>query len=193
MGVGVQPYAPAVSTPEKDSVPILQEAGWALGTVWSGGKSRPHRDSIPDHPAHSQSLYRLGYPWAKSSRRKSCNNSFVRRALCVLSLSFWWTTKAVYVQAPYFLMSLITSIHNHTTNFFVNFTVNFHSRNLYWKRGRDCYRSLWVRTPVSSRQRTINSVHLIPERREKHAVFIMQHTVVCNSLTQANLQYQDEK
>ena len=26
------------------------------------GKSRPHRDSIPDCPAHSNSLYRLTYP-----------------------------------------------------------------------------------------------------------------------------------
>jgi len=49
-------------TPEKDSVPILQEAGWAPGPVWTGGKSRPHRDSIPDRPAPSQSLYRLSYP-----------------------------------------------------------------------------------------------------------------------------------
>ena len=32
------------------------------GPVWTGGKSRPHRDSIPNHPAHSQSLYRLSYP-----------------------------------------------------------------------------------------------------------------------------------
>ena len=40
-------------------VPILQEARWAPGPVWTGGKSRPHRDSIPDHPARSQSLYRL--------------------------------------------------------------------------------------------------------------------------------------
>ena len=42
-------------------VPILQEAGWAPGPVWTGGKSRPHRDSIPDRPARSQSLYRLSY------------------------------------------------------------------------------------------------------------------------------------
>jgi len=48
-------------TPGKDSVPILQEAGWARGPVWTGGKSRPHRDSIPDCPAPSQSLYRLSY------------------------------------------------------------------------------------------------------------------------------------
>jgi hypothetical protein len=25
------------------------------------GKSRPHQDSIPDRPAHSESLYRLSY------------------------------------------------------------------------------------------------------------------------------------
>ena len=37
--------------PGKDPVPILQEAGWAPGLVWMGGKSRPHRDSIPDRPA----------------------------------------------------------------------------------------------------------------------------------------------
>jgi len=43
-------------TPGKDPVPILQEAEWAPGPVWTGGKSRPHRDSIPDGPARSQSL-----------------------------------------------------------------------------------------------------------------------------------------
>ena len=41
-------------TPKKDSVPILQEAGWAPGPVWTGRKSRPHRDSTPDRPARSQ-------------------------------------------------------------------------------------------------------------------------------------------
>ena len=46
----------------KDPVPILQEAGWAPGSVWTGRKSRFHRDSIPDRPARSQSLYRLSYP-----------------------------------------------------------------------------------------------------------------------------------
>jgi hypothetical protein len=48
-------------TPGKDPVPILQEAGWAPGPVWMGGKSHPHRDSILDCPARSQSLYRLSY------------------------------------------------------------------------------------------------------------------------------------
>jgi len=49
-------------TPGKGPVPILQEAGWAPGPVWRGGKSRPHRDSIPDRPARSQPLYQLSYP-----------------------------------------------------------------------------------------------------------------------------------
>ena len=62
MGVGGQPHAPAAYTPGKEPVPIVQEAGWAAGPVWTGGKSRPHRDSIPDRPARSQSLYRLSYP-----------------------------------------------------------------------------------------------------------------------------------
>ena len=40
-------------TPGKAPVPILQEAGWAPGPVWTGGKSRPHRYSIPDRPGRS--------------------------------------------------------------------------------------------------------------------------------------------
>ena len=40
-------------TPGKDPVPILQEAGWAPGPVWTGEKSRPHRHSIPDRAARS--------------------------------------------------------------------------------------------------------------------------------------------
>ena len=48
-------------TPGKEPVPIVQGAGWVPGPVWTGGKSRSHRDSIPDRPARSQSLYRLSY------------------------------------------------------------------------------------------------------------------------------------
>ena len=59
-GVSVTPRPLFIS--RKDLVPILQEDGWAPGPVWTGGKSRPHRDSIMDHPARSQSLYRLSYP-----------------------------------------------------------------------------------------------------------------------------------
>jgi len=40
-------------TPGIDPVPILLEARWAPGPVWTGGKSRPHRVSIPDRPTRS--------------------------------------------------------------------------------------------------------------------------------------------
>ena len=40
-------------TPGKDTVPILQEAGWVPVPVCTGIKSRPHRDSILDRPARS--------------------------------------------------------------------------------------------------------------------------------------------
>ena len=36
MGVSGQQHVPAASTPGKDPVPILQEAGWAPGPVWTG-------------------------------------------------------------------------------------------------------------------------------------------------------------
>jgi len=62
MGLGGQPHTPAASTPGEDPVPIVREAGWAPGPVWTGGKSRPHRDSMPDRPARSLSLYQLNYP-----------------------------------------------------------------------------------------------------------------------------------
>ena len=45
-------------TPRKDPVPILQEAGWAPGPVWTGGKSRPHRDSISGHLIVKRPLWR---------------------------------------------------------------------------------------------------------------------------------------
>ena len=44
-------------TPGKDPVPILQDVEWAPGPVWTGGKSRPHRDLIPDRPAHVSYIY----------------------------------------------------------------------------------------------------------------------------------------
>ena len=48
-------------TPGKDPVPIVQEAGWALRPVRTGGKSRPTGIRSPDRPSRSQSLYWLSY------------------------------------------------------------------------------------------------------------------------------------
>jgi len=44
-------------TPGKTRYPMYRRLGGPPGLVWTGGKSRPHRDSIPDRPARSQSLY----------------------------------------------------------------------------------------------------------------------------------------
>ena len=50
-------------TPRKDRVPIVQEAGWAPGSVWTGAESlAPTGIRSPDRPVRSQSLYRLRYP-----------------------------------------------------------------------------------------------------------------------------------
>ena len=74
-------------TTGKDPVPTLQEAVWAPRPVWTGGKFRPHRDSIPDRPARSQSLYRLNYrgprnpqiPCQKICSYQSCESWFRNR------------------------------------------------------------------------------------------------------------------
>ena len=53
-GVSGQQHASAALNPGKETVPIFPEVGWAPGLIWTGGKSRPHRDSIPDRPARNQ-------------------------------------------------------------------------------------------------------------------------------------------
>ena len=60
-GVSVTPQL--LFTPGKDPVPILQEAGWAPGPVWTRAENLAHtRIRSPDCPACSQSLYWLSYP-----------------------------------------------------------------------------------------------------------------------------------
>jgi hypothetical protein len=49
--------------PGKDLVPIVQEAGWAPGPVWTCAKNLALTGIwSPDRPARSQPLYRLSYP-----------------------------------------------------------------------------------------------------------------------------------
>jgi hypothetical protein len=50
-------------TPGKDPVPIVQEAGWAPGPVWTGAENLASAGiRSPDRPARCQSLYRLRCP-----------------------------------------------------------------------------------------------------------------------------------
>jgi len=70
-------------TPGKDPVTILQEVGWVSELAWTGGKSRPHGDSIPDRPACSQSLYGLSYR-AHVIRNYECNKVGLCANFCKL-------------------------------------------------------------------------------------------------------------
>ena len=57
-------------TPGKDPVPIVQEAGWATGPVWTGAENlAPTETRSPDRQTRSQSLYRLSYPAQVDERR----------------------------------------------------------------------------------------------------------------------------
>ena len=50
-------------TPVNDPVPIVEQAGWAPGPVWTGVEDlAPTSIRSPDRPARSESLYRLSYP-----------------------------------------------------------------------------------------------------------------------------------
>jgi len=59
--------------PGKDPVPIVQEAGWAPGPVWTGAENfTPTGIRSPDGTAPSKSLYRLSYPgpWYRQCLKK---------------------------------------------------------------------------------------------------------------------------
>jgi hypothetical protein len=52
---------------ERDPVPIVQEAGWAPGPVWTVAENlAPTGILTPDHPARSESLYRLSYAGSRN-------------------------------------------------------------------------------------------------------------------------------
>ena len=62
-GWGVSVTSRPLFAPGKDPVPIVQEAGWAPGPVWTGAENlTPTGIWSPDRPARSQSLYQLCYP-----------------------------------------------------------------------------------------------------------------------------------
>jgi hypothetical protein len=89
MGVGGQHHAQAALPPEKDPVPIVQEAGWAPGPVWTGAENLASTGiRSPDSPARSESLYRLSYP----GRPSACHS--LKRNIDLLLL--WSVTVRLY-------------------------------------------------------------------------------------------------
>ena len=62
-GWGVRVTPRPLFTPGKDPVPIVQEAGWVPGPVWTGAENLGTTGiRSPDRPDRSQLLYRLRYP-----------------------------------------------------------------------------------------------------------------------------------
>ena len=58
-----QHHASAALPLGKDPVPIVQEAGWTPGPVWTGAENlAPTGIRSPNRPASSELLYRLSYP-----------------------------------------------------------------------------------------------------------------------------------
>jgi hypothetical protein len=62
--VGGQLHSPAgITSRENYTVPMVQEAGWAPGPVWTGTNYLTlTRIRSLDRPVLSESLYRLSYP-----------------------------------------------------------------------------------------------------------------------------------
>jgi hypothetical protein len=71
-------------TPEKDTVPIVQEAGWDPGPVWTSAKTSPLSGFDPRavQPV-AQSLYRLIYPAHKDEKVFMCSHRVAYDA-CVI-------------------------------------------------------------------------------------------------------------
>ena len=71
MGMGGQRHAPAALSPGKDPVPIVQEAVWASGPVWTGAENLAlHRVSIPGPGRPVGSRYT---DWATAATAETCN------------------------------------------------------------------------------------------------------------------------
>jgi hypothetical protein len=73
--------------PGKDPVPIVQEAGWAPGPVWTCAKNLAATGiRSPDRSARSQSLYRLNYPAQNTKLEKIIKNTHLSQTLAAVSV-----------------------------------------------------------------------------------------------------------
>ena len=99
-GVSVTPRP--LFTPGKYPVPIVQEDGWAPGTVLTGAENlAPNGSRSPDRLAHSQSLYRLRYPGVKAVKvvtlpRLADAMRALRWSLRLFAVNIGWSPICVY-------------------------------------------------------------------------------------------------
>ena len=82
-------------TPGKDPVPIVQEAGWASGPVWTGVDNLASTGiRSPDRPARRQLLYRLRYP-SHNTRSVGYKNQSVNIVYRSIIVCFEVRTKSI--------------------------------------------------------------------------------------------------
>ena len=104
--------------PGKDRVPIVQEAGWAPGPVWTGAeKLAPTGIRSSDRPARSQSLYRLSYPACNRHNQTKFN---VLQISCGILFEKFATTAGFY---PLYAIREVSYNRNCTESLFMQ---------LYW-------------------------------------------------------------
>ena len=83
-GVSVTPRP--LFTPGRDPVPIVQEAGWAPGPVWTGAENlAPTEIRSPGRPARSQSIYQLRYP-----AHSHLDEWGINPLMLHLEIKWWW-------------------------------------------------------------------------------------------------------
>jgi len=116
-GVSVTPRP--LFTPGKDSVPLLQEAEWAPGPIWTGAENlAPTGIRSPDRPVHIQSLSWLRCPvhirkWWWDSNYNTINITFlpsrsVRRSLHFANFYCYWHTSYEIISSSQILSNCYT-------------------------------------------------------------------------------------
>jgi hypothetical protein len=74
---------------ERDPIRILQEAGWDLRPVWTGGENFAYTEiRSPNRPARSESRYRLSYPGPRPNQCIMFDINIEVRRLCRLPSSW---------------------------------------------------------------------------------------------------------
>jgi hypothetical protein len=78
-------HAPAALPLGRDPVPVIQEAGWTTGPVWTSAENLATiRTRFPDRAVRSESLYRLQCP---ALRRVALIAIWRFRTFC----GWWWS------------------------------------------------------------------------------------------------------
>jgi hypothetical protein len=89
-GWGVSVTSRPLSTPGKDTAPIVQEAWWAPGPVWRGAEYlAPTGIRSPDRPVLNQPIYRLSYQ-AHFVQSSMMLTVLSLHPLCDVTVSFSW-------------------------------------------------------------------------------------------------------